>query len=162
MGTPQTPKALFWFISQGFKAREPFQRLRSHILLLVVGLSAHSVRTLSIPDNFSVFYSTFVRHFWKMLSKIMPRSKKSVFLMKTKVVPLLILCRMRRVSTYGDLFLMVSWTFQIWGLGVPGGSNLCASRRRTLRGLFFAKKSVLKWEIVHLLDFNENVKILFM
>ena len=27
--------------------------------------------------------------------------------------------------------------------GIPVGSNLCASRRRTLRGLFFAKKSVL-------------------
>ena len=27
------------------------------------------------------------------------------------------------------------------------GSNLCASRRRTLRGLFFAKKSVLKMRI---------------
>jgi len=28
--------------------------------------------------------------------------------------------------------------------GIPVGSNLCASRRRTLRGLFFTKKSVLK------------------
>ena len=28
--------------------------------------------------------------------------------------------------------------------GIPVGSNLCASRRRTLRGLFFTKKFLLK------------------
>ena len=74
---------------------------------------------------------------------------------------------------YGSLG-QVRLVWQIWPSGqelgsqpqAPGsippaplvGSNLCASRRRTLRGLFFAKKSVLKLGIVDFLDFNKNVK----
>ena len=46
--------------------------------------------------------------------------------------------------------------------GIPVGSNLCASRRRTLRGLFFAKKSVLKLGIVDFLDFNKKCQILII
>ena len=41
-------------------------------------------------------------------------------------------------------------------MGIWVGSNLCASRRRTLRGLFFTKKSVLKMGIVDILDFNKK------
>ena len=40
--------------------------------------------------------------------------------------------------------------------------NLCASRRRTLRGSFFAKKSVLKLGIVDFLDFNKKCQILII
>ena len=42
------------------------------------------------------------------------------------------------------------------------GSNLCASRRRTLRGLFFTKNSVLKLGIVDFLDFNEKCQFLII
>ena len=42
------------------------------------------------------------------------------------------------------------------------GSNLCAGRRRTLRGLFFAKRSVLKLGIVDSLDFNKRCQILII
>ena len=41
-------------------------------------------------------------------------------------------------------------------LALCAGPNLCASRRRTLRGLFFTKKSVLKMGIVDILDFNKK------
>ena len=42
------------------------------------------------------------------------------------------------------------------------GSNLCASRRRTLRGSFIAKKSVLKLGIADFLDFNKKCEILII
>ena len=42
-------------------------------------------------------------------------------------------------------------------LALCTGYNLCASRRRTLRGLFFTKKSVLKLEIMDFLDFNKKM-----
>ena len=64
-----SPKPVFWLFFQGFKAREPFQRLPSHISLLVGGLSAHPVRTLSIPENFSVFYLTCFIRFRKNKNK---------------------------------------------------------------------------------------------
>ena len=41
-------------------------------------------------------------------------------------------------------------------LALCAGYNLCASRRRTLRGLFFTKKSVLKMGIVVILEFNKK------
>ena len=43
---------------------------------------------------------------------------------------------------YGILVLCMGYL--IVDLAFCTGYNLCASRRRTLRGLFFAKKSVLK------------------
>ena len=46
----------------------------------------------------------------------------------------------------------------ILDLALCTGYNLCASRRRTLRGLFFTKKSVLKMGIVDILDFNKKCK----
>ena len=51
-----SPKPICWLIFQAFKTREPFQSLPSPILLLAGGLSVRSVRTLSIPDDFSIFY----------------------------------------------------------------------------------------------------------
>ena len=96
------------------------------------------------------------------------QGRKKTFFMATKVVPIVILCRMHRLSNSGDLFVddfvdisifMIwgSWgepdqdwlDWQIWPSGwelgkqpqAPGsippaplvGSNLCASRQRTLR-----------------------------
>ena len=75
----------------------------------------------------------------------------------------------RKYASLGQVWLV----WQIWPSGkelgsqpqAPGsiplaplvGSNLCASRRRTLRGLFFAKNSVLKLGIVDFLDLNKKM-----
>ena len=42
------------------------------------------------------------------------------------------------------------------------GYNLCASRQASLRGLFFAKKSVLKFGMVDFLDFNKKCQNLII
>ena len=47
-------------------------------------------------------------------------------------------------------------------LGLCTGYNLCASRRRTLRGLFFTKKSVLKMRIRYVLNFNKKCQNLII
>ena len=47
-------------------------------------------------------------------------------------------------------------------LALCTGYSLCASRRRTLRGLFFAKKFVLKLGIVDFLDFNKKCQKLII
>merc|ERR1712138_29994 len=47
-------------------------------------------------------------------------------------------------------------------LALCTGYNLCASQRRTLRGLFFAKKSVLKLGILDFLDFYKKYQILII
>ena len=41
---------------------------------------------------------------------------------ENKNVPIVILCRMHRLSNYGDLFLTISWTSQFSWFGGPGGS----------------------------------------
>ena len=80
----------------------------------------------------------------------------------------------RKYKSLGQVRLV----WQIWPSGqelgsqpqAPGsiplaplvGSNLCASRRRTLRGLFFAQKSVLKLGIVDFPDFNKKCQILII
>ena len=78
------------------------------------------------------------------MRKMMSRSAKIFFLMKTKVAPLSILCRTHRVPNYGDLLLTILWTSQFSRFRGPGGSILCASWRRTLRWLCFARKSVMR------------------
>ena len=47
-------------------------------------------------------------------------------------------------------------------LALCTGYNLCASRRRTLRGLFFTKKSVLKMRIRYVLIFNKKCQNLII
>ena len=47
-------------------------------------------------------------------------------------------------------------------LALCTGYNLCASRRRTLRGLFFAKKSVLEMRIRYFLNFNKKCQNLII
>ena len=124
-----------------------------------------SIRTHPDPSqvNFQYLFGHMLDTF--VFCQINPISKKTYFSMKTKVVPIAILCRMHRLSNSGNLFLMILWTShffcqgplssQIWPSGRelgsqaqgPGsippaplvGSNLCASRQRTLRGLFSLK-----------------------
>ena len=47
-------------------------------------------------------------------------------------------------------------------LALCTGYNLCASRRRTLRGLFFTKKSVMKMRIRYVLNFNKKCQNLLI
>ena len=47
-------------------------------------------------------------------------------------------------------------------LALCTGYNLCASRRRTLRGLFFTKKSVLKMRIRYVLILNKKCQNLII
>ena len=55
---------------------------------------------------------------------------------------------------YFDDFVDIS-IFMIWG---PGGSNLCASRQRALRGYFSPRSPSWKWEVRYFLKFNKNIK----
>ena len=88
----------------------------------------------------------------------------------------IVICIWIKICVFGSKYWslgQVRLVWQIWPSGqelgsqsqAPGsmhpaplvGSKLCASRRRTLRGLFFAKKSVLKLGIVDFLDFNKKM-----
>ena len=133
------------------------------------GLSAHFVRTLSISDHFSVFHLTFVRHVWNIYIINHAKVQNNFFDEHQNCSPFNSVQDALSIKLWGPFFDdSVDIPFfgqgplssQIWPSGrelgsqpqAPGsippaplvGSNLCASRQRTLRGLFFAKKSVLK------------------
>ena len=62
--------------------------------------------TRILKKHFSYMFQTFVEHFCQ---KIGPGPNKSTCLMKTKVVPIQIMCRMHRSSGPGDLYLTILW-----------------------------------------------------
>jgi len=53
-----------------------------------------------------------------------PEREKSTFLMKTKVDPSKIMCRMHQFSGPGDLYLMISWISQFSRVGGRGRRRL--------------------------------------
>ena len=57
----------------------------------------------SLSGQCSIFSWTYFGHICKLLSTEYQGQKK--FLMTTKIVPVVILCRMHRLSNYGDLFV---------------------------------------------------------
>ena len=49
---------------------------------------------------------------WRAWAARMSRQQKHMLLMKPKVVPIVIPCRIHRLLNYVDLFLTISWTYQ--------------------------------------------------
>ena len=145
------PKPLFWLIFQGFKAREPFQRLRTQIMFLVGGLSAHCVRTVNFGPLFCILFYTFETFLEKVVGNNDKVQQKTTFWWKPKLVPFQFCAGCTEYQIQGTLVWWFRGHLNFHGLGVFGSclarstaSNLCARWLRTLRGWFFAQNSVLK------------------
>ena len=141
---PKPPKPCFCNVFQRFRAGEPLEKVPRDHTDPYGSIRVHTDPYGPLSDQFSIFVGTaFGQHSEKTQKN---NSKKyQLFSWKPKLFLFQFCAGCTEYQILGTSFWWFREHFKFADFGgFPGGSNLCASRRRTLRGLFFAEESVLK------------------